>query len=104
MSGGMACKCDERKEPIGNPCHSNRPGRLWRVVTYRCNHSAFHGGYQASRYSGLTCLRCGNHWRTKAPYADALPHLADDERNISRGYPGHAAAMEARGRKPLTTG
>ena len=102
MSGGKACSCEEKREPLtASADKPNRPGRLWRVVQYRCNHSAFNGWkHTHSRYSAMTCLRCGAHWRTKAPYADALPKIAKDEHNISSGYAGHAAAMEARGRTP----
>lgn len=100
MSGGQACMCKEKLEPIIAPAGSNRPGRLWRVMSYRCNHSTFHGGYQSSRYSGISCLRCGSHWRTKAPYADSLSSIADEERNLSSGIEGHEAAMAALGREP----
>lgn len=99
MSGGIACNCSERYEPLTVPEASNRPPRLWRVTAYRCNHSAFNGYHKTpSRYSAIKCLRCGAHWRTKAPYADRLPAIAVDEVEISSGYTGHKAAMEARGR------
>lgn len=99
MSGGQACQCSEKREPIRVAENSNRPGRLWRVLQYRCNHSAFNGYHcTSSDYSSIQCLRCGSVWRTKAPYADSLPHRTDDERDISRGYAAHEAAMAARGR------
>jgi hypothetical protein len=101
MSGGQSCKCEERSEPLTST--TNRPGRLWRVVDWRCNHSAFNGWHHTpSRYSAIMCLRCGSHWRTKAPYADTLTHLdRHTELNISYGYASHARAMEDRGRTPL---
>lgn len=103
MSGGESCKCSERKEPLTVADGSNRPARLWRVSQYRCNHSAFNGYHRTpSDYSSITCIRCGAHWRTKAPYADSLPHLDfETEGQISRGYASHAAEMAARGRTPL---
>lgn len=103
MSGGKCCDCSERTEPFeGLPASKpNRPGRLWRVLQYRCNHSAFNGYHHThSRYSSIVCLRCGSTWRTKAPYADGLSFVADHERQISSGYAGHAEAMESRGREP----
>ena len=46
-----ACKCSERKKP------ANR--RKWRILQYKCNHSAFNGWrYTRSDYSEITCLRC----------------------------------------------
>jgi hypothetical protein len=100
MSGGNACKCLERLEPIIVPAGSNRPGRLWRVVQYKCNHSAFNGyHYTSSDYSSLTCLRCGTTWRTKAPYVDDLRQFdREKEMSTSSGYSGHAAAMAEWGR------
>ena len=90
MSGGQACKCSEKREPLTAPAGSNRPGRLWRVIQYRCNHSAFNGYHETSSdYSSISCLRCGAHWRTKAPYADMLTGMQEDERNIERGYSRH---------------
>ena len=35
MSGGDACKCTERKKPIGE--------RMWECWHYKCNFSAFNG-------------------------------------------------------------
>jgi hypothetical protein len=102
MSGGKACDCSEKQEPLAPAEGSNRPGRLWRVVQYRCNHSAFNGYHLThSDYSAITCIRCGAHWRTKAPYADRLPMLdRANERDISAGYAAHTRAMEDRGRTP----
>lgn len=104
MSGGAACKCSEASEPITVPGDSNRPGRLWRVLQRRCNHSAFNGYHETpSEYSTIQCLRCGAAWRTKASYVWQLADRAEEERNISSGIQGHAAAMEARGRTPHKT-
>lgn len=71
MSGGQICRCPESKKPLLE--------RAWRVVQYRCNHSAFNGYHHTpSDYSSITCdavhngHRCIGHWRTKAPYADRL--------------------------------
>lgn len=105
MSGGQTCGCAEKREPLTAPEGSNRPARLWRVVQHRCNHSAFNGyHYTPSKYSSITCLRCGRHWRTKASYADRLPLLdCDIEMNISAGYAAHERAMEDRGADPIST-
>lgn len=67
MSGGRICRCPESKKPLLE--------RRWRVMQYRCNHSAFSGWhYTPSDYSALVCDApgCTGCWRTKAPYADAL--------------------------------
>jgi len=104
MSGGPSCACSEKAEPIAVPAGANRPGRLWRVVDYRCNHSAFNGyACTSSNYSAVKCLRCGRHWRTTAAYVERLQAIAADEVNISSGYEGHAEAMKARGRTPHDT-
>lgn len=101
MSGGTVCKCNERKEPLDTVSGSNRPGRLWRVTAYKCNYSKFNGSrYTSSDYSACKCLRCGSHWRTKAPYAGQLPAINMDEVSISSGYAGHDQAMRALGREP----
>lgn len=101
MSGGAACQCSEKSEPLTQPAGSNRPARLWRVLQRRCNHSAFNGYHRTpSEYSTIQCLRCGAAWRTKADYVWRLPDRAEDERDITSGVKGHAAAMEARGRTP----
>lgn len=48
----------------------------WRVVHYRCNHSAFNGyRHTCSDYSAVTCEKCGRVWRTKAKYVDNLPMM-----------------------------
>lgn len=46
----------------------------WWCPAYRCNYSAFNGYRRTpSPYSEIRCTACGNRWRTKAAYADALP-------------------------------
>lgn len=67
MSGGQICRCPESKKPLLE--------RNWRVMQYRCNHSAFSGWqYTPSDYSAIICdaPQCNGCWRTKASYADAL--------------------------------
>jgi hypothetical protein len=64
MSGGPVCKCGKRD--------------AWRVLSYRCNYSAFNGGrFTPSDYSSVFCDHerggCGAVWRTKARYVDGLP-------------------------------
>lgn len=61
MSGGAVCRCGKRE--------------AWRVIAYRCNHSAFNGyRMDPSDYSELECSSaaggCGARWRTKAAYVD----------------------------------
>lgn len=66
MSGGKICQCPEAGKPLDQ--------RRWRVLDYKCNHSAFNGYHQTpSDYSALTCKGCGAVWRTKAAYVDRLP-------------------------------
>jgi len=36
MSGGPACACSEKREPVAAVLGANRPGRLWRVVDRYC--------------------------------------------------------------------
>ena len=101
MSGGAACKCSEAKEPLRANISANRPSRLWRVMQRTCNHSAFNGYHETwSAYSGLTCLRCGACWRTRASYVGLLADIHDDEKWICSGYAGHREAMERLGREP----
>lgn len=65
MSGGVFCRCDQRKVPLRQ--------RRWRVGQRRCNHSAFNGyRYTPSDYSSVHCLECGGWWRTKAAYVALL--------------------------------
>lgn len=73
MSGGPVCYCEARRTADGR-------ARYWRVVQYRCNHSAFNGYHQTrSRYSGVRCLACGAYWRTDAVYVERLKRATDDE-------------------------
>lgn len=63
MSGGRGCRCKIKN-------HDN-----WRVLQYKCNHSAFNGyNYTPSDYSSITCVECHSCWRTKAKYVDKLQH------------------------------
>jgi hypothetical protein len=65
MSGGIPCRCDERKKPIDQ--------RAWVITQYHCNHSAFNGYHHTSSdYSGIQCERCRGVWRTKAAYVERL--------------------------------
>lgn len=70
----MACECEGSKD-------MKFRRQNWRVIHRHHNHSIFHGGYQASDYSEILCLVCGNYWRTKAKYVDDLP----DERFLPGG-------------------
>jgi len=66
MSGGVFCRCGERKKPIHE--------RQWFVWQRRCNHSAFSGYRETpSDYSAVRCRVCHGSWRTKADYVLALP-------------------------------
>lgn len=66
MSGGDACKCTERKKPIGE--------RMWECWHYKCNFSAFNGyRYTPSDYSLVYCTVCRGLWRTKASWAGQIP-------------------------------
>lgn len=66
MSSGIACKCAERKKPIGE--------RLWECWQYKCNFSAFNGYKRTpSDYSLVHCTVCGGLWRTKAAWAGQIP-------------------------------
>lgn len=72
MSGGRSCKCLERDKPFAK--------RAWRVLAYRCNHSAFNGYRRTpSQYSAVTCLACQASWRTKAGYVDSLKDYDREE-------------------------
>jgi hypothetical protein len=76
MSGGRACTCEERKEPMKS--------RRWRVLQRHCNHSAFNGyHYTPSYWSSLMCARCHTVWRTKASYVHDLADATPQERGIS---------------------
>lgn len=102
MSGGRACQCEEKKEPLAVPPGGNRPARLWRVMQRNCNHSAFNGYHLTfSDYSSVLCLRCGAAWRTKADYVFATPDASEEDVNIRPGSPGYLDMMENAGREPL---
>lgn len=94
----MVCVCSEINEPLVKPEGSNRPARLWCIVDYKYNRSHFHGGYQASQYSRIECLRCGATWRTKAAYVEKLGARDPDQPDIRCGVTGHRAAMRELGR------
>lgn len=65
MSTPFGCKCGERKKPLSD--------RNWRVLQYRCNHSAFNGYHQTpSEYSTVCCDACGASGRTNAKYVNEL--------------------------------
>ncbi len=69
MSGGNVCRCPESKKPA-------QERKLWVVMQYKCNHSAFNGyHYTPSDYSSIRCdgPGCNGLWRTKAAYVDDLP-------------------------------
>jgi len=72
MSGGVSCKCEgTRKDKIPN----------WKIVHYRCNHSAFNGYHKTSSdYSLIRCMKCGHSWRTKAEYVNELDFATEEER------------------------
>ncbi len=111
MSGGTACHCAEREEPLRQV--GNRPARMWRILQYRCNHSAFNGYRDTpSEWSSLFCLRCHAVWRTKAAYADALPLATPEDRQRPSAHTTemdgedvsrvHAEYMRENGRDPYT--
>jgi hypothetical protein len=65
MSGGRACTCTPQDRS------------KWRVMHYKCNHSAFNGYHTTpSQWSALCCTACGSHWRTKAAYVAMIPEGA----------------------------
>lgn len=65
MSGGRGCACRDLRL-----CDRKR---YWRVTMYRANMSAFNGYHRTpSRYSEVTCQRCGVRWRTGAAYVERL--------------------------------
>jgi hypothetical protein len=103
MSGGVPCRCNERREPIAVPAGANRPGRLWRVVDYKCNYSAFNGYHRTgSDYSSVRCIRCGAIWRTTAGYVEALAPIKDAERVMFYGFDCHEVEMAKLGRAPFS--
>jgi len=64
-----------------SPCKCEEPDRrLWRVVQFQSNRSAFsRGGYARSKYSEIRCLVCGWPWRTKAAYVSEIARAEGDE-------------------------
>lgn len=73
MSGGEACKCEEKNKPVLE--------RAWRVLQRLSNRSAFNGGhYTPSDWSAICCLRCRASWRTKATYVYSLKDASPSER------------------------
>jgi len=100
LSGGIACQCPEKDEPLLDNPGANRPARAWRIRQYRHNNSTFHGGYQSSEYSGITCLRCGATWRTKAAYVDLLQYISRDEEYWYSDRSSYEAVMKRLGRPP----
>ena len=70
MSGGLACRCDERKKPVSE--------RLWECWAYKHNRSAFNGyHYTSSDWSSVFCTVCHALWRTTAMWA-GLVHQGVD--------------------------
>lgn len=64
MSKGISCSCPGKQED-----------RLknWRIIQYKCNHSAFSGGhYTPSDYSCFRCIACDRVWRSKSDYVYAV--------------------------------
>lgn len=69
MSGGSVCVCKGTKE---------ERMKNWRVVQYKCNHSAFNGYHRTSSdYSEVSCDMCQFRWRTKANYVYRLLNKKD---------------------------
>jgi len=65
MSGGTACKCEEKKKDIS--------ARNWVVFQLKCNHSAFNGYHRTpSDWSSVGCNNCHATWRTKSAYVYQL--------------------------------
>lgn len=106
MSGGQACHCSEKNEPLEGNSRGNYPLRLWRVVDRECNYSTFNGRQQTySQFSAITCLKCGARWRTRATYVQKLPDLnRETEFNTSPGISSYQAAMVSFGREPYKNG
>ena len=76
MSATFNCRCAERHKPIAE--------RNWRVLQYRCNHSAFNGyHYTPSNWSTVACYGpgCTGCGRTKAKFVEQLMALGKE------GYP-----------------
>ena len=83
-----ACNCEER---------TLKPPR-WIVIDRYCNYSAFNGGKRTrSDYSGVMCLGCGRHWRTKANYISQLEDAPAEWWNLKTGPRSGQAPTEATG-------
>jgi len=64
---------------IHGHCECDR--KYWRVVDWKCNHSAFNGYHTTpSDYSALVCLRCLHHWRTNAKYSYQIRSISEEEK------------------------
>jgi len=68
MSKGIACSCTgPQSERMKN----------WRIVQYKCNHSAFNGGRETrSDYSCFRCIVCRHLWRSKSDYVYKVLQLS----------------------------
>lgn len=77
MSQGDACTCQGKKDRR----------KYHRVIDDHCNHSAFNGYHHTySDYSGIICMACGSHWRSKAAYVKTLPVASATERENWMNY------------------
>jgi hypothetical protein len=76
----VSCKCVHLKSIRHEPHKIAWRLQNWRVRDRCCNHSRFApGGYAASDYSAVFCVRCGGVWRTKAGYVATLRDGTDGE-------------------------
>lgn len=82
MSVSFSCHCPERRKPVKE--------RRWRVLQYKCNHSAFNGyKHTVSDWSEVVCLECRAMGRTKAAYVDDLKMMSkEDEAEYYKDRPG----------------
>lgn len=72
MGSGPVCKCDESTRAVKY--------RAWRVHQRYHNNSSFErGGYAASDWSSVFCLKCRRIWRTKATYVSQLKDATKKE-------------------------
>lgn len=82
----MACKCTGDKTLV----MAN-----WRIVDYKCNHSAFSGGRcTRSDYSSFVCGACLEYWRSKANYVYKILPLSQQERAAWHQYRVFAVAPQ----------
>jgi hypothetical protein len=83
MSGGSMCECSGFHGTTKRQAKQAYREKHWRVVQYKCNHSAFSGyHYTPSDYSCITCTVCGHFWRTKAAYVGTLKRVTNKEMGI----------------------